>query len=175
MLRGVAAAVAAADPDRAARLLTDAENIAQSITDPHKKALRLGDVAVTVAATDPDRAERIAQSITDLDEKVLTLHVVAAEMAATDPDRAARLLADAENIAQSTTDPDMKARRLGEVAAAVAATDPDRAERIARSITDKNKKELTLRGVAARWPLPTRTAPNASLGRSPLRAGRRRR
>ena len=93
-LLGVAEAVAASDPDRAARLLDDAERAAQLITDDEKtRALRgCGGggshqpgpapnappsrsptdrtrsrrcaVATAVAASDPDRAERIVQSVT---------------------------------------------------------------------------------------------------------------
>jgi hypothetical protein len=48
---------------RAARLITDAERIARSITSESSKATALAEVAAAVAATDPDRAERIAQSI----------------------------------------------------------------------------------------------------------------
>ncbi len=44
-----------------------------------------------MAATDPDRAERIAQSITSKDSKASALASVAGAMAATDPDRAERL------------------------------------------------------------------------------------
>lgn len=79
------------DPERVhsiqahtARLLADAENIAQSITSKYKKASALGEVAAGVAATDPDRAarlladaERIAQSITGKDAKVWLLLKIA--------------------------------------------------------------------------------------------------
>jgi glycogen debranching enzyme len=63
-LSSIAAALAPTDPDRAARLFTDAERIANSITDAFWKAGALIDVAKAVAPTDPDRAERIANSIT---------------------------------------------------------------------------------------------------------------
>jgi hypothetical protein len=46
--------------------------------------------ASAVAATDPDRAERIARSITDQIWKAKALSTVAAAVAATDPDHAAR-------------------------------------------------------------------------------------
>ena len=45
-------------------------------------------VARALAATDPDRAERIAQSITDESRKASALADVARALAATDPDRA---------------------------------------------------------------------------------------
>ena len=57
--------MAKCDPDRAARLLTDAERIADSITGKPAKASALGGIAQAVAATDPGRAERIANSILD--------------------------------------------------------------------------------------------------------------
>ena len=62
---------------RAARLLADAENIAQSISDESAKARALGDVAAAMAATDPDRAERIAQSITSPYMRTLALLKIA--------------------------------------------------------------------------------------------------
>jgi serine/threonine-protein kinase len=134
---------------RAARLITDAERIARSITSESSKAKVLAEVAAALAATDPDRAERIARSITSESPKAKVLAEVAAASAATDPDRAARLMADADHIARSITDKSEKATALAEVAAALAATDPDRAERIARSITNEYFKAKVLAEVAA--------------------------
>ena len=111
-LSRIAEALAATDPDRAARLLADAERIANSITDECSKASALSGVAEALAATDPDRAERIANSITDEYWKASALSDVAEALAATDPDRAARLLADAERIANSITDESSKASAL---------------------------------------------------------------
>jgi hypothetical protein len=48
------------DPGRATRVLSDAERIAQSITDEYEKAAVLASIAKALAATDPDRAERLA-------------------------------------------------------------------------------------------------------------------
>jgi hypothetical protein len=83
------------DDLRAARLLTEAEGIARSLTDEDKKAAALSGVAKALAATDPDRAgqlftdaERIAQSI-DV-EKAGALTEVAQALAAIDPDHAER-------------------------------------------------------------------------------------
>jgi hypothetical protein len=134
---------------RAARLITDAERIARSITSESSKAKVLAEVAAALAATDPDRAERIARSITSESPKAKVLAEVAAASAATDPDRAARLMADADHIARSITDKSEKATALAEVAAALAATDPDRAARIARSITNEYFKAKVLAEVAA--------------------------
>ena len=90
-------ALAATDPDRAARLIADAERAAQSITDETWKARALASIAGALAATDPDRAERVAQSITGDYSKASALASIAGALAATDPDRA-------ERVAQSITD-----------------------------------------------------------------------
>ena len=51
------------------------------------KASALASIAEALAATDPDRAERIAQSITDDSSKARALARIAGALAATDPDR----------------------------------------------------------------------------------------
>lgn len=55
MLASIAGALAATDPDRAARLITDAERTAQSITSDSSKDSALADIAGALAETDPDR------------------------------------------------------------------------------------------------------------------------
>ncbi len=121
-----AKALAATGPDRAARLLADAERTAQSVTDDYWKAIALASIAEALAATDPDRAarlladaERTAQSLTDDSSKASALASIAEAQAATDPDRA-------ERTAQSLTDGYWKAIALASIAKALAATDPDR-------------------------------------------------
>ena len=57
-LVGIAEVMAAIDPDRVARLVTDAERIALSTTDITKKVSALSRVAGVLVATDPDRAAR---------------------------------------------------------------------------------------------------------------------
>ena len=69
------------DTNRVARLLTDAERIADSITGEYLKASALTDVAEALAATHPDRAERIASSITDAYRKASALASVATVLA----------------------------------------------------------------------------------------------
>jgi hypothetical protein len=140
-LSGIAATLAATDPDRAARLFADAERIARSITDEPTRASALSGIAATLAATDPDHAERIANSIRDEPSKAWPLRAVAKALAAADPDRA-------ERIANSIPSEFSKASALRDVAAALAATDPDRAERIARSITNEFFKVWALSDVA---------------------------
>ncbi len=149
---------------RTARLLAEAERIAESITDAGEKAsaLRLVAEAVpaaapgsgvpiaqpvtgeyeTVAAASPERAVRLAQSVTDAGEKASALRKVAKVVAVTDPDRAV-------GIAQSIADPETKEWALGDVAEVVAATNPDRAVRIVESITDQAKRELAQRDMVA--------------------------
>jgi TIR domain len=136
------------DPDRAARLLTDAERIANAITDERWKASALSGIAAALAATDPDRAarlltdaERIANAITDESSQAQALSSIAAALAATDPDRA-------ERIANAITDENPKAWALNDIARALAATDPDRAERIANAISDEDPKAWALSGIA---------------------------
>jgi phage gpG-like protein len=140
-LSGIAAVLAATDPDRA-------ERIANSITSEFWKPSALSGIAVALAATDPLRAERIANSITSEFWKVSALSGIAVALAATDPERAARLLADAERIANSITSESSKASALSGIAKALAATDPRRAERIANSITSESSKASALSGIA---------------------------
>ncbi len=109
------------DPARAARLLGDAEHIANSLTSDYAKASALSGVAAAAAATDPGRAarllgdaERIANSITRKLEKAEALRDVAAAVAATDPGRA-------EHIANSITDEYTKASALIGVARTLSA------------------------------------------------------
>jgi hypothetical protein len=71
-------AVAATDPDRAARLIADAERVAQSITNELLKAIAFTYIAWALTAIDPDRAERTARSITENGWKVRAL-VMSAE------------------------------------------------------------------------------------------------
>jgi hypothetical protein len=87
-LASVAEAVAAADPDRAKQIATDAERIAQSITEVSKGDV-LARIAEAMAPSDPDRAERIAQSISKKYSKALALASVLKAVAAADPDRTA--------------------------------------------------------------------------------------
>ena len=138
------------DPGDTARLITDAERIAQAITDGSQKYESFANIAKALAAIDPDRAEGIARSIADDGWRVDALAVIAKVVAATDRDRAARLIADAERIVQSIPEEDFwydSAR--ADIAMAVAATDPDRAERIAQSIWDDYEKATVIANVLA--------------------------
>jgi hypothetical protein len=107
------------DVTRVARLLADAERIANSLADEDLKAETLRRVAEALAATDPDRArlladaERIANSLTDKEWKASALSYVAQALAATDPDRA-------ERIANSLAYGERKASALIGIAEALA-------------------------------------------------------
>jgi hypothetical protein len=77
MTRIVTGLVTIANPDLAAQLADQAEDIAQAITRQNLKASALTSVAVTISAAGPDRAERIAQAITRQDLKASALISVA--------------------------------------------------------------------------------------------------
>jgi len=124
-------------------------------------------VARALAATDPDRAERVAQSITNEESKAGVLGDIAGKLAAIDPGSAARLGADAERAAHSLAlkssegatdvarEQTYKVWSLIGIADMLAALDPDRAarlvadaERLARSITDMPLKIRALVTIA---------------------------
>jgi TIR domain len=148
-LAEAAGALAATQPDRAAELLPEAEQIANSITSyDFLKGSALAEVAKAQAATDPDRAERIARSISYEPQKISALGNIARVLAATDPDRA-------ERIANSIADPSWRSVALSFVAAALADTHPHsavqlivQAQHIAGTITDESSKAQTLADVA---------------------------
>jgi hypothetical protein len=129
-LAGIAAAMAAWNPDRAERL-------AHSITKEDAKATALANVAEALAASDPPRAERLARSIASEDSEDTVLATVAEALAATDPSRA-------ERLTQSITSEESKASALADVAEAMVVTDPGRAERLAQAITDERLKAWAL-------------------------------
>ena len=109
------------NPDQATRLLTNAERIANSITDEPFESSALSSVAKALAATHPDQAtrlltsaKRIANSITPRSSKALALRDVAKALAATDLDQA-------ERFANSITDEFWKALALSSVAEVMSA------------------------------------------------------
>jgi TIR domain len=147
--------------DRAARLFADAERIARSVTSGMKGSVAehiareqvLQGVAEALAASDPDRAERIARSMTLDTKKASALSGVAKALAASDPGRAARLITEAERVIPTISVDDAfgdfsRERLVSDVAQALAAIDPDRAERLARSITKAWYKDPALGDVA---------------------------
>jgi hypothetical protein len=145
----VARAMKATDPDRASRLLAEAEHLARSSnTFGDSWVIALTEIASAKAATEPDRAEQLAQSMADYEMDGWVFAAGARAVAATDPDRA-------EGFIQSVTYSWLKARTLAEVAGAVAATEPDRASRLlaeaehlAQSIEGDDSKTRTLTDIA---------------------------
>jgi hypothetical protein len=110
------------DPARAARLLVDAERVADSITDDRLRVSALSGVAKALAATDPiraaqlfARAEQVAYVISDRSTQGWALSEVASALAATDPDRA-------ERITRSISDQSAQASALSSIAEALSAT-----------------------------------------------------
>ena len=77
--------MSATDPGRAARLIADAERLAQSIPDPNGKAAALAAVAEGLTATDLNHAERLAQSITTASSRAVALSAVAKALVTGDP------------------------------------------------------------------------------------------
>jgi hypothetical protein len=77
--------MAATNPRRAARLIVDAEHLAQGIPDPVRKAAALAAVVQGLAATDAERAERLAQVITDPSFRAPALAAAAKALAITNP------------------------------------------------------------------------------------------
>jgi TIR domain-containing protein len=136
---------------RATRLLAEAERIARS-EHVRGEAEVLAAIVGALAATDPDRAERIALSIADENEfwKASALAMAASALAFTDSDRAASLADIAERIALSIADEYRKAEALTDIAGKLAATAPDRAERIALLIAGKRANAEALAEVAGK-------------------------
>ena len=97
----------AGKPDRAARLVADAEAVARTITDEDERAGAF--VALTIAAAqagDFDRAEALARNLNLQWYRALALAALARGAARTgDVDRAVRLVADAEAVARTITHP----------------------------------------------------------------------
>lgn len=95
---GDAAGVVRNGPDRAARLIADAERTALTIRDHSLKAKVLTEIATAVAATRPDRAEHLAWRISGAYWQATMFPVIAQALAVTDPGRAARPIDDAVRL-----------------------------------------------------------------------------
>jgi hypothetical protein len=145
----VAQGLAGTDPDRAGRLIYDAEHSARAITSEEPKALALCWIAEALATTDPSRAEQIARSITDEELRASILNLLTLELASTDPDRAEQIALSITGKGYWHTLETRRASALRHVAEALAATDPDRAERIAWSISDADAQLFALGHIAA--------------------------
>ncbi|HXS66787.1 MAG TPA: hypothetical protein VN767_28355 [Streptosporangiaceae bacterium] len=141
-LASLATVVGYRDRDEATGLLKSAESLAGSIPSWHDRTLTLHAIAITIAGTEPDRAEALARSIGHdlLTDSVLS-HLVEG-LRSTDPDRALRL-------ARSIRQPALQACELIAVAAALAQADLDRAERLAGSLAGDYWRAEALSAVAS--------------------------
>src|SRR5262249_3018138 len=111
---------ARASRSRRAGLLRDAVRVAYSIDKGYLKGPLLADLALVIAATDADYAERVARLIPSEDTKDTALVSLAQALAVTDPDRG-------ERIVRSITDRynnGKQAPALARLAQATVATDP---------------------------------------------------
>ena len=112
-LNVLASDLAKTDPDGAARLLGDAEQLCRSITDQAERGRARGYVAASVAAADPDHAMRLARSITDKDARDEALRQVAIVAAVARPE-------DSQHIATAISDPYTRGNALCQAAWAAA-------------------------------------------------------
>jgi hypothetical protein len=135
-LAGVAKELAIAHPDRADRLIVDAERYAST------DVWALGQIAEAVAVTDPDRGERIARSIKDTFWIETALLRVVNAVAEIKPNRA-------ERIARSLTLSRFQEPAWGAVVENIAARDGlENAEHLARFAPDNYAKARSLIGAA---------------------------
>jgi hypothetical protein len=170
----VATRLAAADPDGAAALLTEAESIARSARDGAGQAAALSSVARALADVRPedaarlfDEAEALARSLSGEQTRTVALGSLAVSLAVFDTDRAlslTRSLADnwyavgeiarltahrdpsrALAIAQSITS---QTPHLADIAVALSVGDPDCAQRLAWSINTERWRAAALTGIA---------------------------
>ena len=158
-LAGLASAAAqAGDPDRADRMLAEAETLARAITHHNKQAQALTElVQAAVQAGDLDRADRmlaeaeaVARTITYPDRARALAELAGIAGQAGDLDRA-------EALARSVTDQDSQALAFINLAsAAVQAGDLDRAgrmlaeaESVARTIASHSDRARALAGLAS--------------------------
>jgi len=149
------------DPDRAERLLADAEEVARSITSKDWQVWALVVIAKELTTTDPDRAlqlldeaEPIASSITDIKSKSDMVAMVARNLAPLDP-------AYAEELAESVPPGPPQVATLAVIARQLASTQPDGAERILRSIAAKSPSSAALADVVKTM---ASTDPDRALG-----------
>jgi hypothetical protein len=163
LIVSIAAGLAAVSPKRA-------EQIAAALQEYRDEAL--AEVATVIAASDPDRAERVVSLIGDARMKDSALAGAVKTSMTSAPDQA-------EHFAGMISDPYTQASTLAEIAAAIAASSPRRAEamtipladdlpitavekvaeslaqvdleaaeRVARSLTEQEDRDRALRRVA---------------------------
>ena len=151
-----AASVVLSDPETAARLAAEAEEVSRMIAVGSDLPL-LAEVATAIARQEPDMAENAAMSIADVELRARTLANVAMHMETSDPVRRKRVLRAAERAAGLIAQEPKQAGVLVSIAAAAAILDVDRAEAIADGITDSHTRANALvavvRAAAPRDPL----------------------
>lgn len=140
VLVALAGALAGSDRAHADRLIAEAERMAELKFDEYSQRMTAAAVATAVAATDPDRAERIMRPMVEGHGRSFTLADIAKAMAATDPERA-------ERIIRSMSDAGLREKARADFVTTTAVADPDRAERVARSLTDDYLKACALADV----------------------------
>ncbi|MEU6744808.1 serine/threonine-protein kinase [Spirillospora sp. NPDC046719] len=142
--------VAGVCPDRAERLLEQAETVTSGQVDGKHQGPLLVRMAVLWAAIAPERAERLARGIVRAPGHRIALARVAAGCTDSDRGRAVRLLEETEGLARALG---RWQRRwpLAEVAAGWALIDPERAERVADSISGKGHRRMALAEIAAAY------------------------
>lgn len=111
------------DPKRSARLLEAAERVAATVTVGYPRARALLQIAVTLAATDPERAVRIAATSNDQSPAAHASAAIAGALAVVDAGRA-------ERFAATLTDEPERVRALVGIARRLTAVDPGRAARL---------------------------------------------
>ncbi|WP_112140249.1 caspase family protein [Glycomyces dulcitolivorans] len=132
---------AESDPEASRRMLTSAERLAHSITDPILRDAALIGVAEGYAVIDPDRAIQTLRSLPRRSERrLIALQQVARVFAARWPDRIGELLFIASEAGDK--------RSVGSVAEGLAELHPGHALRIADEITDARAKNSVLKQVA---------------------------
>jgi hypothetical protein len=139
----IAEAMAFVDPDRALDLLEQTGRTYDLRYLRHERAHALAAVAGALAATDPDRAERLAAAMTDPNGLARAWAGIAQALTASELDRA--LLAARRSFGYE------EGEALAGIARALATSDPARAEYVASTITDQYWRPAALADLAQVW------------------------
>ena len=129
VLAAIIRASALVAPQRIGWLAAEAETTARSIHDVSERNAALVEVAVAVAAADPERAKALARSIDDAPWQGDALAKVAKVVAAADPEYGEAIARSIDDAVSRPTGPVVVLSRedaLTGVAGVVAATDPER-------------------------------------------------